>query len=38
MATRNGGLDPALDEQSVALWSSGRHLASGSEGPGLESW
>ena len=22
----------------VALWSSGRHLASGSEGPGFESW
>ena len=23
---------------SVALWSSRRHLASGSEGPGFESW
>ena len=22
----------------VALWSSGRHLASGSRGPGFESW
>ena len=22
----------------IALWSSGRHLTSGSEGPGFESW
>ena len=26
------------ERQRVALWSSGRHLASGSEGLGFESW
>ena len=31
-------LHRTVSTESVALWSSGRHLASGSEGPGFESW